>query len=447
LNADATWRGVARPREGELLVSEVFGPTLQGEGPNTGRAAAFIRLGGCNLSCRWCDTAFTWDQNRYDLAHELTVRRTEDVAGEAIALGPRLVILTGGEPGLQAGEAARLMRILKAAGCRVEVETSGTVPLGAMVDDAALLVISPKLSNAGVQSEARLRWKVLHDLATLPQTLFKFVVADADELTEVDAVAQRLSLQSSKIWIMPEATERDVLLQRMALLAGPVAERGWSLSNRLQVLLWSNERGHLYMSGRGDSNWPLGRRIIQHVEAKGATVLLSGGVDSAVVLSMLSVSRRDVKAIWIDYGQPAAAAEREASKAIASNYGTVWSELVVAGLVPPAAGEFPGRNDVLVALAAAAAPGRSVAIGVHAGTGYADCSPPWVEAWQDLLTVQRHGVVSVLAPLANLTKVEVYALAHQMGVPTSLTHSCETSGVPCGRCSSCADRRLLDACP
>jgi 7-carboxy-7-deazaguanine synthase len=248
------WRGVARPREGELLVSEVFGPTLQGEGPNTGQTAAFIRLGSCNLSCRWCDTAFTWDQNRYDLARELRVSRTQDVAAEALALSPRLVILTGGEPGLQAGEAARLMRILGAAGCRVEVETSGTVPLGAMVDATALLVVSPKLSNAGMRPEARLRWNVLHSLAALPQTVFKFVVADADELTEVDAVAERLSLRSSKVWIMPEATERDVLLQRMALLAGPVAERGWSLSNRLQVLLWGNERGHLRMGGRGNTN-------------------------------------------------------------------------------------------------------------------------------------------------------------------------------------------------
>ena len=298
-----------------------------------------------------------------------------------------------------------------------------------------------------MRSEARLRWEVLHSLAPLPQTLFKFVVAETDELMEVDVVAERLSLQPSKVWIMPEATERDVLLQRMALLAGSVAERGWSLSNRLQVLLWGNERGHLCMGRRGNTNRPFGRRIIQEVESKGATVLLSGGVDSAVVLSMLSVSRRDVKAIWIDYGQPAAAAEREASKVIASNYGTVWSELVVAGLVPPTAGEFPGRNDVLVALAAAATPGRSVAIGVHAGTGYVDCSPPWVEVWQELLTVQYRGVVSVLAPLANLTKVEVYALAHHMGIPISLTHSCETSAVPCGRCSSCADRRLLDALP
>lgn len=176
-------------------------------------------------------------------------------------------------------------------------------------------------------------------------------------------------------------------------------------------------------------------------------MLLSGGVDSAVVLALLTAGGRDAGAVWIDYGQPAAAAEREASKTIASSYGAAWTELSVLGLVPPAAGEFPGRNDMLMALAAAAAPGRSLAIGVHAGTSYADCSPSWVEEWHGLLTVQYHGVVRLLAPLADLTKAQVYALAHQLGVPTALTYSCEASAVPCGCCSSCADRRMLDARP
>jgi 7-cyano-7-deazaguanosine (preQ0) biosynthesis protein QueE len=226
-----------------LLVSEVFGPTLQGEGPSTGQAAAFVRLGGCNLNCRWCDTAYTWDHTRYDLASELSVRRTEDVAKEVLALGPRLVVLTGGEPALQASEAFRLTQLVRAAGCHVEIETSGTVSLGSLADTARLVVVSPKLSSAGMRPQARIRWQVLRGLSALSHTAFKFVVADPAELGEVDAIAEGLSLLPSRIWVMPEATEPDTLLQRMACLAGPVAERGWSLSSRLQVLLWGNRRG------------------------------------------------------------------------------------------------------------------------------------------------------------------------------------------------------------
>ena len=244
MSVKALWRGVARPGAGELLVSEVFGPTLQGEGPSAGQAAAFVRLGGCNLRCLWCDTAYTWDQANYDLSRELSVRRTDDVAEEVLGLGLQLVILTGGEPALQAVEALHLTRLVQDAGPRVEVETSGTVPLQGLADAAALIVVSPKLSNAGLRPEARLRWDVLSGLSALSNTVFKFVVADPAELTEIDEVAERLSLQRSKVWVMPEATESTDLLQRMAELAGPVAERGWSLTGRMQVLLWGNERGH-----------------------------------------------------------------------------------------------------------------------------------------------------------------------------------------------------------
>jgi 7-cyano-7-deazaguanine synthase len=187
--------------------------------------------------------------------------------------------------------------------------------------------------------------------------------------------------------------------------------------------------------------------VVVEFRSPGPAVLLSGGIDSAVVLALLVGGSRDTVAIWVDYGQRAAASERDASRAIASCYGVAWAELGVANLAPPPVGEFPGRNDLLVAVAAAASPGRSIAIGVHAGTGYADCSPSWAQAWQELLTAQYHGAVCLLAPLASLTKAQVYALAQQLGVPTALAHSCETAAVPCDACSSCADRRVLDVRP
>lgn len=174
----------------------------------------------------------------------------------------------------------------------------------------------------------------------------------------------------------------------------------------------------------------------------GACVLLSGGVDSALVLAMLS--DRDPSSIWVDYGQPAAEAERQASGAIAAHFGSPWAEVRIGGVSSPAAGEFRGRNDLLVA-AAAVVGDRSVAIGVHAGTGYADCSPAWVASWQALLDTQHGGQAGLIAPLVRLTKAQVYALARENGVPVGLTHSCEAAASPCGSCSSCADRRLLDA--
>jgi 7-cyano-7-deazaguanine synthase len=169
-------------------------------------------------------------------------------------------------------------------------------------------------------------------------------------------------------------------------------------------------------------------------------VLLSGGVDSALVASLLLRDGWFVRALWVDYGQPPAPAERIASRALAAHYGLEWQETVVGGLTVPAEGEVPGRNDLLMAAAQACVPKRSVAIGVHAGTSYPDCSREWLRAWQSLLDVQHGGVVALLAPLARLHKPEVLALALERQVPMQLTHSCERGSSPCGRCLSCRDR-------
>jgi 7-cyano-7-deazaguanine synthase len=183
-------------------------------------------------------------------------------------------------------------------------------------------------------------------------------------------------------------------------------------------------------------------RAVPHASCK---VLLSGGVDSALVTSLLCRNSWSVSALWVDYEQPAAASERTASRALAQHYAIEWHEVVVRGWRVPRTGEIPGRNDMLVATARACAPGSSVAIGVHAGTAYADCSPSWLAAWRALLDVQYSGRVSLLAPLEALEKQQVLALARDGDVPLDLTYSCETGVSPCGDCLSCRDRQAADA--
>lgn len=175
------------------------------------------------------------------------------------------------------------------------------------------------------------------------------------------------------------------------------------------------------------------------------SVLLSGGVDSALVACLLCNDGWLVQAVWIDYGQPAARAERAASRAIAAHYGLEWQEAAIQGVQVPPEGEVPGRNNLLVATALSCEPNCSVAIGVHAGTPYADCSAQWLDAWTRLLDVQHSGQVVLLAPLVALQKPEVIALARECGVPVGLAYSCEAGDVPCGQCLSCADREAAVA--
>ena len=231
-----------RPGADELLVSEIFGPTIQGEGPSAGRSAAFLRLGMCNLQCTWCDTKYTWDAEQYDLNAELRRMPHPEVATAIDGIAVPLLVITGGEPALQAPGCVSLINALKIRKS-VEIETSGTVWLGPLATEADQIVVSPKLCNSGVRTTTRLRMQVLQRLAELDHAVFKFVVRGPQDLSEVAELVESLDLDGSTVWIMPEATSSQVLHDRLARLVDPVAGLGWNLSGRLHIELWEDARG------------------------------------------------------------------------------------------------------------------------------------------------------------------------------------------------------------
>ncbi|WP_405525703.1 7-cyano-7-deazaguanine synthase [Streptomyces canus] len=175
-----------------------------------------------------------------------------------------------------------------------------------------------------------------------------------------------------------------------------------------------------------------------------ATVLLSGGIDSAAVLALLKSQGMQVRCLFVDYGQPAAEQELVASSSIASHFLAPWSSVSISGLKVPANQEIKGRNDLLIAVATSCNQDAVIALGTHAGTPYVDCSITHHHAWQDLYDVQYSGVQRLLTPFIERAKPEVFALARELSVPISLTYSCEASGGPCGVCVSCKDRSALD---
>ena len=107
--------------------------SVQGEGYNTGRAAWFIRLGGCDVHCPWCDSKGTWNPDSHPL------KSVQEIIGE-IALSPAVnVIITGGEPLMHNLDA--LCSGLKDRGYSIFLETSGTHPLSGQFD---WICLSPK---------------------------------------------------------------------------------------------------------------------------------------------------------------------------------------------------------------------------------------------------------------------------------------------------------------
>ena len=220
-----------------MRVSEIFGPTIQGEGPSSGRVASFVRLMGCNLSCSWCDTPWTWDATRFDLKAEGRTMSPLTVAMD-VPMTP-LVVITGGEPTLQRADLDELVGILIDRGQRVEIETNGTQPWVSLPTGARYNV-SPKLLNAGM---GRVDTSALAGYADDDEAAFKFVVQSVADFEEVDAIVREARIQRGRVWVMPEGTTAEDIQRHGVLVADEAIQRGFNVTTRQHVMLWGNTRG------------------------------------------------------------------------------------------------------------------------------------------------------------------------------------------------------------
>jgi 7-carboxy-7-deazaguanine synthase len=230
-----------------LAVSEMFGPTLQGEGPYAGRPVQFLRLMGCNLSCSWCDTPYTWDGSRFDLRAE-TEKLTGAQIAERIIPGVDLV-LSGGEPLLHQDNPG-LLYALDAArmkGCRVHIETNGTI-MPSVHFRARVMVwaVSPKLAHAGTHRSHQN--PALHDrwpwMAQWCENAFlKVVVRNDADVEMVASWAEEFGWPRSQVWVMPIGTTSEELLGRWPEIASAAARLGINATQRLHVLAWGDTKG------------------------------------------------------------------------------------------------------------------------------------------------------------------------------------------------------------
>lgn len=131
-------------------VIEVFGPTVQGEGPDAGRPCHFVRFGGCDYRCSWCDSMHAVEPHRV----RANARKLDrySIVGELSKLtrGPQLVVLSGGNPALH--HLDKLVGLLHDNWYDVSVETQGSVWRD-WLGDVDTLVVSPKPPSSGMVTD------------------------------------------------------------------------------------------------------------------------------------------------------------------------------------------------------------------------------------------------------------------------------------------------------
>ena len=169
-------------------------------------------------------------------------------------------------------------------------------------------------------------------------------------------------------------------------------------------------------------------------------------MDSAACVHLLQKQGYEIKGIFIDFGQAAVKQERKAVKKVSEFFDIQTTTLVAQAASGYGAGELVGRNAFLVTTAIFL--GRVdrglLAIGVHSGTPYYDCSAGFVARMKQLAEEHTDGRLTVSAPFVDWNKAQIHDYCVRAKIPIKSTYSCESGTIPpCGSCASCRDRKEL----
>ncbi|WP_245428837.1 7-carboxy-7-deazaguanine synthase QueE [Phyllobacterium phragmitis] len=236
-----------------IRISEIFGPTIQGEGTLIGVPTVFIRAGGCDYRCSWCDTLYAVDSAFRHQWSPMAVGEIWEMVRELSGNRPILVTLSGGNPAIQ--PFGPLIKLGHGEGYRFAMETQGSVSADwfAELDH---LVLSPKPPSSGMKTDWTAVDACLAAAGAGPDIVLKFVVFDDEDY----AFARAASLRYPKLSVClqpgnhtpprPDEEEGCVdlsgITDRMLWLVDKTTSDGWFEARvlpQLHVILWGNRRG------------------------------------------------------------------------------------------------------------------------------------------------------------------------------------------------------------
>lgn len=233
----------------QLRIAEIFGPTIQGEGALIGAPTVFVRAGGCDYRCSWCDSLHAVDTA---FRHTWAAMPTDAVWAEVLRLSggkPLTVSLSGGNPAIQ--DFSQLIALGKAQGYRFACETQGSVARSWFAD-LDMLILSPKPPS----SQESVDWAAF-DACLLAaqgagQIVMKIVIFDDVDYDWAQQVADKFSnlplyLQPGNLVVDPEvAVDPQVLADKLLWLVEKTMKDSWFVPRvlpQLHVFLWGNKRG------------------------------------------------------------------------------------------------------------------------------------------------------------------------------------------------------------
>ncbi|MBB5700607.1 7-carboxy-7-deazaguanine synthase [Ochrobactrum daejeonense] len=237
----------------EIRISEIFGPTIQGEGVLIGEPTVFVRTGGCDYRCAWCDSLYAVESR---FRHDWKPMSVEEIWREVTTLSgqkPITVSLSGGNPAIQ--PLGPLIKRGKAEGYRFALETQGSLARD-WFQQLDTLVLSPKPPSSGMEAVPDALAACIEAAGQNPRTVLKFVVFDdADYVFARETAARHPHLP---VYLQPgnhtppppeaddAAIDIDGIMRRMEWLVEKVIHDGWFAAHvlpQLHVLIWGNKRG------------------------------------------------------------------------------------------------------------------------------------------------------------------------------------------------------------
>jgi 7-carboxy-7-deazaguanine synthase len=238
-----------------ILISEIFGPTVQGEGPLVGRPTVFVRTGGCDYRCAWCDTLYAVLPQHRGKWVLMTPAEIERRINKLASNDPVLVTLSGGNPALQ--PLAPLIELGHAKGHTFALETQGSAS-PSWFTELDWLILSPKPPSSHMATD----WDALDACISVgrqgPHRVLKIVVFDDTDYHYARTVSARYPALSVYLQVgnpaplkhagrrLPDDAEIDDLLARFRWLVGKVTADRWFAATvlpQLHVLAWGNKRG------------------------------------------------------------------------------------------------------------------------------------------------------------------------------------------------------------